>query len=45
MLLVDLAELEIPSTIKMDFPDPADILNFNVTITPDEGKVLLMKIL
>ncbi|KAI8336268.1 putative ubiquitin-conjugating enzyme E2 [Chlamydoabsidia padenii] len=33
----DLAELEIPSTIKMDFPDPADILNFKLTITPDEG--------
>ncbi|KAI8376363.1 putative ubiquitin-conjugating enzyme E2 [Radiomyces spectabilis] len=33
----DLAELEIPETIKLDFPDPADILNFNVIITPDEG--------
>ncbi|KAI8097755.1 E2 ubiquitin-conjugating enzyme [Halteromyces radiatus] len=33
----DLSELEIPSTIKMDFPDPADILNFRIIITPDEG--------
>ncbi|KAG0164298.1 NEDD8-conjugating protein ubc12 [Apophysomyces sp. BC1034] len=33
----DLGELEIPSTIKLEFPDPADILNLNVTITPDEG--------
>ncbi|KAL1929508.1 hypothetical protein VTP01DRAFT_1646 [Rhizomucor pusillus] len=33
----DLAELEIPPTIKLDFPDPADILHFNVTILPDEG--------
>ncbi|ORZ00328.1 putative ubiquitin-conjugating enzyme E2 [Syncephalastrum racemosum] len=33
----DLAELEIPSTIKLDFPDPADILHFKVTIHPDEG--------
>ncbi|KAG2223491.1 hypothetical protein INT45_001239 [Circinella minor] len=33
----DLAELEIPSTIKLEFPDPADILHFNVSITPDEG--------
>ncbi|ORX48747.1 hypothetical protein DM01DRAFT_1338402 [Hesseltinella vesiculosa] len=33
----DLAELEIPSTIKMEFPDPADILNFKIIITPDEG--------
>ncbi|KAI8072353.1 putative ubiquitin-conjugating enzyme E2 [Gongronella butleri] len=33
----DLAELEIPDTIKMEFPDPADILHFRVIITPDEG--------
>ncbi|RUS22659.1 ubiquitin-conjugating enzyme/RWD-like protein [Endogone sp. FLAS-F59071] len=33
----DLNELEIPKTIIMDFPEPSDILNFNVTITPDEG--------
>jgi len=34
----DLAELgEIPRTIKMDFPSVEDILNFHVTITPDEG--------
>ncbi|KAI9022267.1 putative ubiquitin-conjugating enzyme E2 [Phycomyces nitens] len=33
----DLTELVIPKTIKMEFPDPEDILNFNVTITPDEG--------
>lgn len=36
----DLAELEIPPTIKLDFPDPADILNFNVTIQPDEGDTM-----
>ncbi|KAF7727295.1 NEDD8-conjugating protein ubc12 [Apophysomyces ossiformis] len=33
----DLAELEIPDTIKLEFPDPADILNFKVVIQPDEG--------
>ncbi|KAI9319895.1 putative ubiquitin-conjugating enzyme E2 [Dichotomocladium elegans] len=33
----DLAELEIPPTIKLDFPSPEDILNFKVTISPDEG--------
>ncbi|KAL0076439.1 ubiquitin-conjugating enzyme/RWD-like protein [Phycomyces blakesleeanus] len=33
----DLSELAIPKTIKMEFPDPEDILNFNVIITPDEG--------
>ncbi|KAI8390102.1 putative ubiquitin-conjugating enzyme E2 [Blakeslea trispora] len=33
----DLAELDIPDTIKLDFPDASNILNFNVTIHPDEG--------
>ncbi|KAI7870848.1 putative ubiquitin-conjugating enzyme E2 [Spinellus fusiger] len=33
----DLAELEIPKTITLTFPDSADILNFKVNITPDEG--------
>ncbi|CEP15170.1 hypothetical protein [Parasitella parasitica] len=33
----DLAELDIPDTIKLDFPNPSDILNFNVTIHPDEA--------
>ncbi|KAG2206814.1 hypothetical protein INT47_007570 [Mucor saturninus] len=33
----DLAELDIPDTIKLEFPDPSNILNFNVTIQPDEG--------
>lgn len=37
---LDLAELEIPSTIEMTFPDPADILNFEVRISPDDGKIL-----
>ena len=36
--LIDLAELDIPDTIKLDFPDASNILNFNVTIHPDEGK-------
>jgi len=33
----DLTELDLPSTMKMDFVDPADLLNFTLTITPDEG--------
>jgi ubiquitin-conjugating enzyme E2 M len=33
-----LAELDIPDTIQLEFPDPSNILNFNVTIHPDEGK-------
>jgi len=33
----DLTELELPSTMKTNFPDPADLLNFTLTITPDDG--------
>jgi hypothetical protein len=35
--LADLTELDLPSTMKTNFPDPADLLNFTLTITPDEG--------
>lgn len=34
---IDLAELDIPDTIQLDFPDPSNILNFNISIHPDEG--------
>jgi ubiquitin-conjugating enzyme E2 M len=33
----DLTELDLPSTMKTTFADPADLLNFKLTITPDEG--------
>ncbi|KAK9459360.1 putative NEDD8 conjugating enzyme [Lipomyces oligophaga] len=33
----DLTELSLPPTIEVKFPDPADLLHFNVTIEPDEG--------
>lgn len=33
----DLEELSLGSTMKTDFPDPDDILNFALTIDPDEG--------
>ncbi|WFD02248.1 NEDD8-conjugating protein ubc12 [Malassezia obtusa] len=33
----DLTELELPSTMQTHFPDPADLMHFTVTITPDEG--------
>ncbi|KZT05837.1 uncharacterized protein LAESUDRAFT_813095 [Laetiporus sulphureus 93-53] len=33
----DLTELELSSTMKTHFPDPTDLLNFSLTITPDEG--------
>lgn len=35
--IIDLTELDLPSTMKTHFPDPADLLNFTLTITPDEG--------
>ncbi|KAL4995163.1 ubiquitin-conjugating enzyme/RWD-like protein [Aspergillus recurvatus] len=33
----DLQELALGSTMKMAFPNPDDILNFTLTIEPDEG--------
>jgi len=36
-LCTDLTELDLPSTMKTHFPDPLDLLNFTLTITPDEG--------
>ncbi|TFK77369.1 E2 ubiquitin-conjugating enzyme [Pluteus cervinus] len=33
----DLTELDLPATMKTHFADPADLLNFTLTITPDEG--------
>lgn len=28
--------------MKIEFPDPADVLNFNLTINPDEGKLIVL---
>ncbi|KAI9818664.1 MAG: NEDD8-conjugating protein ubc12 [Phylliscum demangeonii] len=33
----DLSELSLGSTMTTDFPDPDDILNFTLTVRPDEG--------
>jgi len=33
----DLSELALPSTMKTEFPDPDDTLNFTLSIEPDEG--------
>ena len=40
-LTIDLTELELPDTMKTEFPDPNDVLNFKLTITPDEGEFIL----
>ena len=33
----DLSELELPKTMQLDVPNADDLLNFHLTITPDEG--------
>jgi len=33
----DLTELDLPSTMTINFPDPADKLHFELVIKPDEG--------
>ena len=35
--MLDLSELSLPSTMKTLFPDPDNLLNFILTIEPDEG--------
>jgi ubiquitin-conjugating enzyme E2 M len=35
--MLDLTELDLPTTMKTYFADPADLLNFTLTISPDEG--------
>ena len=37
-LLSDIAELNLPKTCQLDFPDPDDLLNFRLIISPDEVK-------
>jgi ubiquitin-conjugating enzyme E2 M len=36
-IITDLGELYLPSTMKTEFPNPDDILNFLLHIEPDEG--------
>ncbi|KAL5502113.1 hypothetical protein EMCRGX_G008836 [Ephydatia muelleri] len=33
----DIAELNLPKTCQIEFPDPDDLLNFKIVISPDEG--------
>lgn len=35
-VFTDLADLNLPKTCQMDFPDPDDLLNFRLVIMPDE---------
>lgn len=36
----DINELNLPKTCKMEFPEPDDLLNFKLIISPDEVSVL-----
>jgi len=36
-MTIDLEELSLGTTMKTHFPNPDDILNFELTIDPDEG--------
>lgn len=36
MITTDIAELNLPKTCQLDFPDPDDLLNFKLIISPDE---------
>lgn len=33
---LDIAELNLPKTCQLEFPDPDDLLNFKLVISPDE---------
>lgn len=35
---IDLTELDLPSTMTTHFPVETDLLNFELTITPDDGE-------
>lgn len=36
---LDLGDLDtLPSTMKLEFPDANDVFNFNLVISPDQGK-------
>lgn len=33
----DITELELPRTVKIDFPDPSNLFQFNIAIRPADG--------
>ena len=37
IMYTDITELSLPSTMNIEFPNEDDILNFNLSIEPDEG--------
>lgn len=39
--LLDINELSLPPTCRIEFPDPDDLLNFRLYICPDEVNFLL----
>ena len=43
--ILDIGELNLPKTCQTDFPDPDDLLNFKLLISPDEVRKLAFIIL
>lgn len=43
LISTDLTELSLPNTMRISFSNPDDILNFTLTIEPDEGLSLLLE--
>jgi len=40
LIFADITELSLPNTMRMAFPNPDDLLNFTLTIEPDEGSFI-----
>ena len=40
---LDIAELNLPKTCQLDFPDPDDLLNFKLIICPDEVRDFILR--
>jgi len=38
----DIRDLELPKTCETEFPDPDDLLNFKLVISPDEVRKTLI---
>lgn len=36
-IYADISDLNLPKTCTTEFPDPDDLLNFKLLISPDEG--------
>lgn len=39
LICLDINDLSLPKTCKIEFPDPDDLLNFKLVIAPDEVRI------